>query len=60
MNDKTAFPVSGFSTKGLSRREFFAAMALQGFCANLRGPHNPKVLARCSVEIADALIKELE
>lgn len=73
-----AFPAIAFYNEqpigcsdGLSKREFFAAMALQGLCASLRwqrqtyttsyevaGPSG-KVLAVLATEIADDLIKSL-
>lgn len=46
---------------GMTKRELFAAMATQGFCANsdLTGWTNAKA-AKMAVEQADALIYELE
>lgn len=46
---------------GLTKREYFAAMALQGFCANI----NPQYMvdnwiAKMAVKQADELIKELK
>jgi hypothetical protein len=43
---------------GLTKREYFAAMALQGLAA---GAHlfPPEILSRNAVKMADALIKEL-
>ena len=43
---------------GLTKREYFAAKALQGFCAGR--PGNTKELTEAAVMAADALIKELE
>lgn len=51
-------PNSGFSQYGLTKRELFAAMAMQGFlsegCINMSTP-----IADCAVQLADALIAEL-
>lgn len=76
MKEQPAFPVQGFTFDtpqgpakcapypGLSKRELFAAMAMQGFCAlpaqdvehaNL----TPDKLASWAVAHADALIAEL-
>ena len=46
---------------GLTKREYFAAMAMQGLCANsIAGSHNkPSNLAIDAVVYADALLKEL-
>lgn len=41
---------------GLTKRELFAAMAMQGFCVN--GEIKEEII-RCSVDMADLLIKEL-
>lgn len=43
---------------GLTKREYFAAMALQGLLAN-RSLHNDSEFAACSVIEADKLIAEL-
>ncbi|RZZ85669.1 hypothetical protein [Pseudoxanthomonas winnipegensis] len=46
---------------GLSKRELFAAMAMQGYCSVHEGWDQPThEVARCSVAIADALLAELE
>ena len=43
---------------GLTKRELFAAMAMQGFCA--RGPvSHIDLTARTAVDVADALLAEL-
>lgn len=44
--------------KGLSKREYFAAMALLQEFADVR-QCNPTLLAKLAVETADALIAEL-
>ena len=63
--DKSAFPHPDdtLSSKiGLTKREYFAAMAMQGLCANsIAGSHNkPSNLAIDAVMYADALLKELD
>lgn len=53
---------------GLTKREYFAAMAMQGFCANsfyvdnVQGHHKKMAvhIAEDAIMCADALIKELE
>jgi hypothetical protein len=45
--------------EGLTKREWFAGLALQGICAS--GPTYPDaLLARDAVRLADALLAELE
>lgn len=46
-----------FVTNGLTKREYFAAQALAGICANILYPDDA---ARSAVRVADALIKALE
>ena len=70
----TAYPSAGVQNfeetnqvGGLTKREHFAAMAMQGFCANeglanliKRFPEKDEIcVARAAVEYADALIEEL-
>jgi hypothetical protein len=46
--------------KGLSKREYFAVMAMQGMCANSDYTHNSQsAIAEWSVKQADALIEAL-
>ena len=48
-----------FQELGLTKREYFAAMAMQGFLTSL-SDHNPKyTCAKWAVEAADCLIEEL-
>jgi hypothetical protein len=60
----------GYPTSGMSIREYFAAMAMQGFCAasatglfsdwkKLGAKSADALLTKMSVDIADALIAEL-
>jgi hypothetical protein len=44
---------------GLTKREYFAALALQGFVLNQAYLKAPRENARAAVEQADALIEEL-
>ena len=54
---------------GLTKREYFAAMAMQGYCANkqivssyhtdLKELQWNELVAVCALEVADALIEEL-
>jgi hypothetical protein len=58
-----------YGAPGLTKRELFAAMAMQGLLSTLGtlknvhvkedGPLNEAVMAAQSVELADALLKEL-
>lgn len=47
---------------GLTKREYFAAMAMQGLASynGTMDEHNPETNASRAVEIADALLKELD
>ena len=46
--------------KGLTKREYFAAVAMQGFLADTSGTLlNPEFVAKHSVAYADALINAL-
>lgn len=47
---------------GLSKREYFAGLAMQGFCANSEAfkELNSTTLVDCSLKCADALLKALE
>lgn len=57
--DNTAFPLGGMD-KGLTKREYFAALALAGHCAVPNTPGiTAAVAARWSVQCADALIDAL-
>ncbi len=54
-------PVHSVAPDGLTKREYFAAMAMQGMCVNfpeMGNAHGP-LIAKQSVEIADALIEAL-
>ena len=70
-SDKPAYPLQlqeGESSEltgklgnadGLTKREYFAAMAMQGLCNNLH-PKNVADMPSLAVVIADALLKELD
>lgn len=45
---------------GLTKREHFAGLALQGFIARANGRIEEGNVAECSVRYADALLAELE
>jgi len=60
-----AFPINSYheSQRGLTKREWFAGMAMQGIfhCIKLNGRNDePKAIAEMSVKMADALIDELK
>jgi hypothetical protein len=47
---------------GLTKREYFAALALNGLCSSMNWKHSivlPEGMASDSLEFADALIEEL-
>lgn len=64
--DECAFPATNDSVSGLTKRELFAAMAMQGALSS--GTEVPvgkeqtrfEVVAQNSVAFADALLAELE
>lgn len=68
MKNEIAFPKNMNFTVGLTKREWFAGLAMQGFVANdnagrgldTKGADPMVVLAKASLLIADALIAELE
>ena len=61
--DKSAFPyVPDWSSHedGLTKREYFAAMAMQGLCSHQDiGNKDATRIARLAVEQADELLKQL-
>ena len=62
--DRPAFPIVDpdgvIASSGLTKRELFAAMAMQGFCADRTfADASDKVLALCALARADALLAEL-
>ena len=62
--DKGAFACvnsESYLQKGLTKREYFAALAMQGYCACVYDTAlSEKAIARESVRQADALLAELE
>lgn len=57
-----AFPVPQKETKpapGLTKREYFAAIAMQGFLAGRGNAWEMEAFVKKSVEYADALLNEL-
>ncbi len=57
--DTSAYADSGFMQVGLTKRELFAAMAMQGLCADPEYDGVSEQYAELSVEFADALLAEL-
>ena len=49
---------------GLTKREYFAGLAMQGFCSNQEFLKNlngdPNLVTQACIEIADKLLKQLE
>lgn len=68
MYPRTAFDQAGDITtwndefKGLTKREYFAAMAIQGLLTkySLSNPGDQEIVAKLSVELSDELLKQLE
>lgn len=54
-----AFPIPGTISEGLTKRELFAVIALQGMLAGKYEGNNIQDDANASVNAADALIKAL-
>lgn len=50
---------SVWSEGGLTKRELFAAMAMQGYLSDRNGGHPINEVPKWSIEVADALIAEL-
>ena len=65
-SEESAFPFVDETGKaqsiaaGLTKREYFAAMAMQGVLANPNYNGDYKHLSVVSVKVADALLAELE
>lgn len=63
MENYSAFPViapeHGPIMTGLSKREYFAALAMQGLSKNIIDVADRGWVVRQSVQLADELIKEL-
>lgn len=64
IGDRPAFPIVDpdgvIAAGGLTKRELFAAMAMQGFCSNsVMTETGHADMARMAVEQADALLAEL-
>lgn len=60
--DASAFPTNGgVDFPGLTKREYFAAMALQGLIGTSEEQlvYKPAVISRLAVQYADALLEEL-
>jgi hypothetical protein len=56
-NNGTVWPVDYY---GLTKREYFAALAMQGLISNAKDYHTFSNLASDAVACADALLAELE
>ena len=53
------FPVLDINHLGLTKRELFAAMTMQGLMANMGNTPGARWTAATSVDFADALLKQL-
>lgn len=67
--NRSAFPLpndvpqdySGSNIDGLTKREYFAGLALQGLCANqFLDYKSPKETVRKAIDLADFLLSELD
>jgi hypothetical protein len=60
--NKTAFPsdIHRYTDGGLTKREYFAAMAMQAYVNNYYGEEDETMQAIRSVKMADALLAELD
>lgn len=61
VSERTGQPINGLFAAGLTKREYIAAMALQGLCANSGeyGEGYEDITASKAVKSADALLAEL-
>lgn len=67
MKNEPAFPISigsqntyGYTGLGLTKLEYFAAMAMQGIRSNNSLNGNDNELAQAAFDIAEAMLKESE
>ena len=51
--------LTSINQMGLTKREYFAGLAMQGFCAD-KSVNGFENIAKYSVEVADILLKELD
>jgi len=67
-SEHTAYPIfdkygnAGYD-KGLTKREYYAGIALQGILSNDRtitAPYNMEVIVKESIRAADELLKQLD
>ncbi len=58
LKEPVAFPIviDGYLQEGMTLRDYFAAMAMQGLCVNVQDPHEVN-LARMSYSMADAMLE---
>lgn len=59
VNDETVLFRGWVGQKGLTKREYFAAMAMQGILAHCEHDRSFIDVAMCAISMADALIAEL-
>ena len=67
MNNTPAFPRTQWPNEtGMTLRDYFAAKALQGMCANSNDDHNPYemeyedyaiIIAKSAYQLADAMLE---
>lgn len=54
--EEQAYPSSGLGHPGLTKRELFAAMAMQGLLANPNTKWDPALISTAAVKTADDLL----
>ena len=65
-SENPAFPVdfveNHVTEKGLTKREYFAGVAMQGLLSqyNLSKPEDQEIVCKMSVQLADELLNQLE
>jgi hypothetical protein len=59
--NRLAFPIESITPfhKGLTKREYFAGLAMQGMLSNPETYGDREIMMQVAVENADALLKEL-
>jgi hypothetical protein len=58
MSETTGQPINGYYNPGLSLRDYFAAVALQGLLANPKVVYSARGFASNSYLLADAMLAE--
>lgn len=63
-SEQPAFPLTEFSSAngllGITKREYFAAMAMNGYMASSEYMSTSEEIARIAIRTADELLRQLE